>query len=242
VVKSFPDERLMFDFSAQDMELVIARGGSGGRGNTRFKSSVRQAPRRADPGEKGEKIKVVLELKLIAFAGLVGLPNAGKSTLISKVSAARPKVAEYPFTTLTPHLGVVYFDHDSLVLADIPGIIAGAHKGEGMGLDFLKHIERNEVLVYLIDLSAADGSSQSPLASFEILRGEIGAYKSSLLGKKSLVVGNKADLLAEDTRRGADELAAACRSEGVDYIEISALKETNLEGFKKRLFKYYHDT
>ena len=241
VVKSYPDERLMFDFSAGNMELVIARGGGGGRGNTRFKSSVHQAPRRANPGEKGEEIKVVLELKLIAFAGLVGLPNAGKSTLISKVSGAKPKVADYPFTTLTPHLGVVYNDHYSLVLADIPGIISGAHKGEGMGLDFLKHIERNEVLVYLIDLSVGEGLSPSPLESYETLRRELGSYKSSLLNKKSFVVGNKVDLLDINSRSGADELAADCARRSLDFVEISALKERNLEMFKKRLFGFYHE-
>jgi GTP-binding protein len=155
IVKSFPDEKVICDFSVSGQELIIARGGSGGWGNARFKSSVQQAPRKFLQGKKGESIKVVLDLKLIAFAGLVGLPNAGKSTLISKISNARPKIADYPFTTITPNLGVVYRDYDSLVLADIPGIIEGAHRGTGMGSQFLKHIERTRVLVYIIDVLGA---------------------------------------------------------------------------------------
>jgi GTP-binding protein len=238
VIKTYPDEKIMKDLSAEEEKFTIARGGKGGRGNVRFKSSVNQAPKRAEPGQKGETIKVVLELKLMAFAGLVGLPNAGKSTLISKVSGARPKIADYPFTTLHPHLGVVYQGYDSLVIADIPGIIEGAHKGEGMGLDFLRHIERNTVLVFLIDL--ADRLKSTPLETLAVLQNELKSYKGDLMKKKFFVVGNKMDLLNEAGRKKCETLQAYCRKQNVSYQEISALKGTNLEAFKNRLFEYYH--
>lgn len=239
VVKTYPDEKIIYDFDRENIEFVIARGGRGGRGNVHFKSSVRQAPRMAQQGEKGESIKVILELKLIAFAGIVGLPNAGKSTLISKISAAKPKIADYPFTTLTPHLGVIYRDHDSLVVADIPGIIQGAHLGEGMGLDFLRHIERNRVLVFLIDIS--QNQPQSPLEVFFMLRNELKSYKPVLLAKKFLVVGNKADLIAGGSRNPAESLRSFCEQNHVTYLEISALKGVNLDRFKEQLFVHRHE-
>jgi GTP-binding protein len=237
VVKTYPDEKLIFDFDREAIEWVVARGGKGGRGNTRFKSARHQTPRIAEPGGKGETIKVILELKLIAFAGLVGLPNAGKSTLISKLSAAKPKIADYPFTTLTPHLGVVYNGYDSLVMADIPGIIEGAHRGEGMGQDFLRHIERNKLLVFLIDLSA--DSFPLPLETFEVLRNELKLYKSSLTAKKFMVVGNKIDLVAEKSRERVDELKKFCRQSKIDYVEISALMNINLDNLKQKIFGYF---
>lgn len=239
VVKTFPDEKPLFDFDREDLRFTIAKGGRGGRGNTRFKSPTRQAPRISEPGGKGETIKVVLELKLIAFAGIVGLPNAGKSTLISRVSSAKPKIAHYPFTTLTPHLGVVYNDYDSLVIADIPGIIEGAHRGEGMGLDFLRHIERNRVLIFLIDVSGQ--AIPSPLKAFEILRKELKSYSVGLTHKRFFVVGNKSDLLKPEGRMGADQLKKACRDNHIDYLEISALNGSNLSVFKERLFSYYYE-
>lgn len=238
VVKTYPDERLMFDFSGKNMDLVIAEGGKGGRGNNRFKSSVRQVPRIAETGNRGETIKVILELKLIAFAGLVGLPNAGKSTLISKISSAKPKIADYPFTTLSPHLGVIYRDYDSLVIADIPGIIEGAHRGEGMGLDFLRHIERNEVLVFLIDL--ADPAKGSPLEVFKILKKELSSYKANLLKKTFLVIGNKTDLIDQTAKKNPEELEHYCKKNGISYMEISAIKGIGLEEFKERLFGFYY--
>ncbi|MBN1196291.1 MAG: GTPase ObgE [Candidatus Aminicenantes bacterium] len=241
VVKTHPEERLIVDFSAPGMEFELARGGKGGRGNFRFKSSVNQAPRRADRGLPGESITVVLELKLIAFAGLVGLPNAGKSTLISKISGARPRIADYPFTTLTPNLGVVYHGYDSLVVADIPGIISGAHLGEGMGLSFLRHIERNRVLLYLIDVSAF--TENDPTETFKMLQGELAAHDPRLLRKRAIVVANKVDLLNAHTgRAGADRLQEYCEQQGLPYLEISALRELNLEMLKSRLFGLYHET
>ena len=241
VIKTHPEERLIVDFSASGMEFELARGGKGGRGNFRFKSSVNQAPRRADKGLPGESITVVLELKLIAFAGLVGLPNAGKSTLISRISGARPRIADYPFTTLTPNLGVVYHGYDSLVVADIPGIISGAHRGEGMGLSFLRHIERNRVLLYLIDVSAFTESD--PTETLQMLQSELAAHDSRLLRKRAIVVANKVDLLDSHTgRSGADGLRDYCEQQGLPYLEISALREWNLKMLKSRLFGLYHES
>ena len=239
VVKTFPDEKLMFDFSADKMRSVIAKGGQGGWGNTHFKSSVTQAPRIAMKGKPGEEIKVILELKLIAFAGLVGFPNAGKSTLISKISEAKPKVADYPFTTLSPNLGVVYEGYESLVVADIPGIIEGAHKGDGMGLDFLKHIERNKVLIFLIDIS--DYTRFTPYETFNILRKELESYKTNLLNKKFFVVGNKKDLVTEMHKKEIDKFKEFLYKKDIAYVEISALNKYNLSVFKKKLFEFYNE-
>jgi GTP-binding protein len=243
VVKTYPDERLIFDFSGEDMDFTIVKGGKGGFGNAHFKSSTNQAPRFAQKGESGESIKVIVELKLIAFAGLVGFPNAGKSTLISKISSAKPKIADYPFTTLTPHLGVVYQDYESLVVADIPGIIAGAHQGEGMGLNFLKHIERNKVLIFLLDVSPY--SQLTPLKAYHVLEEELKSYSAGLLRKKRFVVANKIDLLDQDPenehRKNLEPLQDHCHKKNLPYLEISAVKEINLNKFKNKLFELYHE-
>ena len=236
VVKTFPDEKLIYDFEHMGQEFVLAKGGKGGRGNIHFRSSVNQAPRRIEKGVKGEAIKVVLELKLIAFAGLVGLPNAGKSTLISKISAARPKIADYPFTTLIPNLGVVDFKKKSLIVADIPGILEGAHQGEGMGLEFLRHIERTQVLLFIIDVSPY--SSLPPLKNFEVLENELKMYHQRLLQKKIVVVASKIDLAAED-RTAIDSLQNFCRKRKIPYVEISALKGINLEKLKQIIFAFH---
>jgi len=238
IVKSYPDEKIMFDFDKPGLELEIARGGRGGLGNAHFKSSVNQAPKFAQRGEKGETIKVVLELKLIAFAGLVGLPNAGKSTLISKISGAKPKIANYPFTTLYPNLGVVYKGYGSLVLADIPGIIEGAHKGEGMGIEFLKHIERNKLLVFMIDASGFD--EPDLLKTFNMLREEVVAYSSVLKDKSYFVILNKIDLLNQDEQKlKLEEFTDYCDKNDIDYLKISALTGDNLMKVKEKLFYYY---
>jgi GTPase len=236
VVKTYPDEKLIFDFERSGLQFILAKGGKGGRGNVHFKSSVNQAPRRAEKGEKGESIQVILELKLIAFAGLVGLPNAGKSTLISKISSAKPKIADYPFTTLAPNLGVVDFNKRNLVVADIPGILEGAHMGEGMGLEFLKHIERTQVLIFIIDV--APFSLLPPLKNFQVLEKELAMYHPMLLKKKRMVVANKIDLVAEN-RKGVDDLHDLCRKRKIPYVEISALKGINLLRLKKLLFAFY---
>ncbi|HLP49183.1 MAG TPA: GTPase ObgE, partial [Candidatus Kapabacteria bacterium] len=239
VVKSYPDEKILFDFSEQGLSFTIVKGGRGGKGNAHFKSATHQTPKFAQPGAKGETLEVILELKLIAFAGLVGFPNAGKSTLISKISGAKPKIADYPFTTLNPHLGVVYNDNDSLVVADIPGIIEGAHRGEGMGLQFLKHIERTKVLLFLLDVSPY--TEMSPLEALAVLQEELKSYNTNLLSKVQLVVATKIDLLAPGKESPAlDELKEFCRTKKLPYIEISALKEINLKQLKNKLFELYH--
>jgi GTP-binding protein len=179
-------------------ELVVARGGKGGRGNTFFKSSTHQAPRMAQPGLPGESQHLVLELKLIADAGLVGKPNAGKSTLLAAVSAATPKIADYPFTTLSPVLGVVDAGEDrSFVLADIPGLLEGAHEGRGLGLDFLRHVERTRVLVFVLDVAADD-----VLEDYQVLRHELRTYAPELETRRRIIALNKIDL------RTADEIVA----------------------------------
>ncbi|MCP4217600.1 MAG: GTPase ObgE [bacterium] len=243
IVKTYPDEKLLFDFTKEGMEFVIAKGGRGGLGNSHFKSSVHQTPKFSQPGEDGESITVVVELKLIAFAGLVGLPNAGKSTLISKISSAKPKIADYPFTTLFPNLGVVYNDFDSLVVADIPGIIEGAHQGEGMGLNFLKHIERNKVLIFIVDISPY--TTEPPLETLKMLQQELKFYKSALARKKILVLGNKIDLMhtPEDNpehHQRVKDVADYCASTNTPYLEISAAKSINLAKLKATLFKLHH--
>jgi GTP-binding protein len=171
----------------------LARGGDGGRGNCHFKSSVTRAPRRADPGYPGEERWLWLRLKLVADAGLVGLPNAGKSTLLSATSRARPKVADYPFTTVTPNLGVVYVDQDEFVLADIPGLIEGAHEGAGLGDRFLGHVERCRVLLHLVD-----GAGEADVAeAYRTVRHELTSYDGALAEKPELVALNKCDALDE---------------------------------------------
>jgi len=174
-------------------EVVVARGGRGGKGNAHFVSATHQAPREWQPGEEGQQRTLELELKLIADIGLVGQPNAGKSTLLSVISAARPKIADYPFTTLAPNLGVVALtDHRTFVVADIPGIIEGAHEGRGLGLQFLRHIERTRVLAFLIPIDALDWQ-----AEYDQLRREVELYSPELAGKPHCVVFSKCDLLGE---------------------------------------------
>lgn len=238
VIKTYPGEKPLFDFSRDGMKFTLVRGGKGGKGNTHFKSSKNQTPSFSQKGTKGESLTVLLELKLISFAGLVGLPNAGKSTLISKISRAKPKIADYPFTTLAPHLGMVYKDYDSLVVADIPGIIQGAHRGEGMGLNFLKHIERNKVLIFLLDISPH--AEMPPMDTLNILKDELKLYKANLMKKKQFVVANKIDLLKEN-RKKIDKVKDLCHTKDIPYLEISALKEINLNQFKEKLFELYHE-
>jgi GTP-binding protein len=199
--------------------LKVAQGGRGGRGNARFASAVRRAPREAERGLLGQERRLRLELKLLADVGIIGLPNAGKSTLISVISAARPKIADYPFTTVQPNLGVVADgpEFDPFVVADLPGLIAGAAAGAGLGHQFLRHIERCRVLVHLVDVSAQSGDSAEALAAVER---ELEAFDRALLARPRLVVGTKIDAVDEERRR---ELETAAESRRLRYLEISSV-------------------
>lgn len=201
-------------------EYVVAVGGIGGRGNARFVTSIRQAPSFAEKGEPAEKKWITLELKLLADVGLIGYPNAGKSTLISHISAAKPKIAEYPFTTITPNLGLVNIpDGRSFVVADIPGLIEGAHKGVGLGQDFLRHIDRTAVLVFIIDLSGIE--RPDPVKDFEVLKKELELYDPSLISRPHLVVGNKLDL--SSAQKNSPTAAAYFKNKGYSFFSISAV-------------------
>jgi GTP-binding protein len=207
--------------------LRVARGGRGGRGNARFATSTHQAPREWEPGEEGEDRQIELVLKLIADVGLVGEPNAGKSTLLSVVSAARPKIADYPFTTLEPNLGVVALSgHRSFVVADIPGIIEGAHQGRGLGFRFLQHVERTRVLAYMIPLDADD-----PQATYNRLREEVGRYSEELAAKEHLVLLTKRDLL------GGAPLPVLKAPDAVGVLAISSASGEGIEELKEYLWK-----
>ncbi|MBZ5703313.1 MAG: GTPase ObgE [Acidobacteriia bacterium] len=220
-----PSGETLADLAAPGQRFLVARGGRGGRGNQHFAKPWHQAPREAEDGEKGEERHLRLELKLLADVGLVGFPNAGKSTLISVISAARPKIASYPFTTLEPNLGVVNADRGvgkevgrTFVVADLPGLIEGAHLGAGLGIRFLRHVERTRLLVHLIDTS--DATEQDPVQAFEIICGELQAFSESLAAKPMIVVATKGDATTDSTRR--EQLREFCRARGLEFHAISA--------------------
>ncbi|NPA26248.1 MAG: GTPase ObgE [Chloroflexi bacterium] len=221
---------LLGDLTEPGQRLVVARGGRGGRGNARFKSARFQTPRLAEKGEPGEERRLRLELKLIADVGLVGVPNAGKSTFLAKVTAAKPKIAPYPFTTLTPNLGVVQLDDDvSFVLADIPGLIEGAHRGVGLGHDFLRHIQRTRVLIHLLD-----GLSQDPVADFDQINAELALFDPNLAQKPQIVAFNKMDL--PEVRARWPQVRDAIQARGYEIYPISALTG---EGVSRVLWRAY---
>src|SRR5579872_5813658 len=223
---------LVHDFSSPDERLVIARGGRGGRGNQHFATPTHQAPREHELGRAGEERYYRLELKLLADVGLVGYPNAGKSTLISRISAARPKIADYPFTTLEPNLGVVAVGdaaHEiSFLVADIPGLIEGAHEGAGLGTQFLRHIERTRLLVHLVDVSDASGRPD-PVKDFEVIMGELHSFGAGLEQKPMIVVGSKIDA-ANKTK--LSKLKRYAKSRNLEFIPISAVTGEGIDKLK----------
>jgi GTP-binding protein len=224
---------LLHDLVAPDQQIVVALGGRGGQGNARFKTSVRRTPRFAQPGEPGQTRTLKLELKLLADVGIIGLPNAGKSTLISVLSSAQPKIANYPFTTLTPNLGVVQTQRDEpIVVADIPGLIEGAHEGAGLGIRFLRHVERTRMLVHLIDASALD--TNDLLAAYRTVNAELERYSGALAQKPQLVVLNKLDVpeaapLATQFRQALAER---------EILTISAATHSGLDELKARMTEH----
>ena len=226
VVKDADSEEILADLDEDGKDLIVARGGKGGLGNAHFATPINQTPRYAQPGQKGEEKWIILELKLLADVGLIGLPNAGKSTLISIISSARPQIADYPFTTLTPVLGVVkYKDYQSFVVADIPGLIEGAHKGAGLGHQFLRHVERTSILLHLVDVS--DYLQSDPVGDFEKIQKELELYNPELINKTFAVVGTKIDIAYEGKR--LKRLKDYCKGKGIDFFPISALKKEGID-------------
>jgi GTP-binding protein len=218
---------LLADLTVEGQRVIVARGGRGGLGNARFASATNRAPRKVQPGEPGEEKDLRLELKLLADVGLVGFPNAGKSTLIARVSAARPKIADYPFTTLTPNLGVVGLSDDrSFVVADVPGLIEGAHRGQGLGHQFLRHLERTKVLVHLVDVSGATG--RNPLDDLETLRRELQLFDATLAAKPQIVAANKIDAADPSDDDSITALGRRAGELGFPFFRISAVTGTGV--------------
>lgn len=219
VIKDGETGDVIADLDKEGKEALVARGGRGGLGNAHFVTPTRQAPRYAQPGEKGEERHLILELKLLADVGLIGLPNAGKSTLISVISSARPKIADYPFTTLVPNLGVVKVEGlRSFVVADIPGLIEGAHKGAGLGFQFLRHVERTNLLLHLIDVSI--NSLGDPVENYEKINNELSMYSNDLAKKNQIVVATKIDIV--DIKK-LDRLTDYCKNYNIEFYQISSL-------------------
>ena len=221
-------ERL-FDFTESGQRFTVARGGKGGKGNARFATSTHQAPTEHEPGQPGEEKRLRLELKLLADVGLVGFPNAGKSTLISRISAAHPKIADYPFTTLEPNLGVVQMEsYRSFVVADIPGLIEGAHLGHGLGIQFLRHIERTRLLAHLVDVSESSG--REPVHDFEIVMEELANFSGELAHKPMIVVATKMDVAQDGVR--VESLRNLAAERGLPYFEISGVTGLGIDALK----------
>ena len=227
VIKDADTGEVLADLIEPEQRFLAAAGGHGGLGNARFATSTNRAPRKATPGQLGEERWLVIELKLLADVGLIGLPNAGKSTLLSKLSAANPKIADYPFTTLEPQLGVLHLPYDEpCIIADIPGLIEGAHQGVGLGHQFLRHIERTAVLLHLVDASS---EGDQPLADYQTLARELAAYNEALLDRTQLVVLNKIDLVEPERLA---EIKGMFNGEGLEPIAISAEEGLGLDALK----------
>ena len=227
VIKGADGGVTLADLAVNGQTFVAARGGRGGRGNASYATSTHQAPRESQPGRPGEEKELFLELKLIADVGLVGFPNAGKSTLISRISAARPLIADYPFTTLAPNLGVVDIgEYRSFVVADIPGLIEGAHLGQGLGIRFLRHIERTKLLVHIVDVSPYSG--RDPLEDFRVIMKELEAFSPEVAARPQILAANKVDLLGDDKSRLVRLRRMASRKK-IPVFAISALKAEGLK-------------
>jgi GTP-binding protein len=229
VARDGETNEILFEITNDQEERIMMRGGMGGQGNHQFKTATNQAPTYAQPGTPGEEKTIILELKVLADVGLVGFPNAGKSTLLASVSAARPEIGDYPFTTLTPNLGIVsYYDNKSFIMADIPGIIEGAHLGKGLGYRFLRHIERNSILLFLIPADSNDIKKD-----FEILLHELKMYNPELLTKERVLAISKSDMLDEELMK----LMKKTLPKKIDVVFISAVSGLNLNQLKEILWE-----
>ena len=240
LIKDEETGKIIADLTEDGQQTVIVRGGKGGRGNQHFATPHNRAPRVAEPGELGCERKIRLILKSIADIGLVGFPNAGKSTLLSRISKARPKIAPYPFTTMYPNLGVIFFDeYDfSLTMADIPGLIKDAHKGKGLGHRFLRHIERTKLLLYVMDITF--DSQHGVMEDFEIIQNEISEYDGSLLDKPCIVAINKMDIYDPSLHRSVEEIQRFLRNRGILSFPISAKTGEGLDNLKEGIYRIWN--
>ena len=235
LVKDKDTGQVLADLVVPGQKFVAARGGKGGRGNSHFASSERRAPKFAEKGDPGEERSLILELKLIADVGLAGFPNAGKSSILSAISGAHPRIAGYPFTTLSPNLGVLAVDDAQIVIADMPGLIDGAHEGKGLGLQFLRHVERTRIILHVIDLSQPD-----PAGTFHALLNEFREYGAGLDERPGIVIGNKTDL--GGTQENSDALEAEAAKMGLEYLAVSALTGDNIPELIKAIAALVRET
>ncbi len=237
IVKDAATNTPLVDLVENGQRFLAAKGGYGGKGNTRFATAQNRAPRKATPGQPGEERWLKIELKLLADVGLIGLPNAGKSTLLSKLSAANPKIADYPFTTLEPQLGILHFEYqEPCIIADIPGLIEGAHQGAGLGHKFLRHIERTQILLHIVDAASPD---DQPMQDYRTLEQELVNYKEELSTRQRLIVLNKIDMVESPER--IDELTAEFKELGLDVLLISALNGDGIDKVKDKLADIFED-
>ena len=225
------NKTLLFDFGKKEEEFIVANGGKGGLGNTRFKSSTNRAPRKFTKGTVGEDFTIWLQLKTIADIGIIGLPNAGKSSLLAALTNANPKIANYRFTTLNPNLGVASYDDKEITIADIPGLVEGAHEGVGLGIQFLKHIERCKSLLHLIDITNIDLNE-----SYDQVKNELMSYSSKLLDKKELIVLNKIDLIDEDTAKVVVDHFS--KNKKCEILTMTTLEKSSISKIKAKLLSY----